>query len=136
MANPYKRVPPDQRLLLTRPEAVRLLGVGRETFEHLVDDGEITPVLIGKREHFARSDIEEFVTRRQDEWRSAREGAGRSYRNTATGGRIARGSITGSRCRVIELAEALKRTTPSSPPKSLSGSGKRRPKKPGSAGDL
>ena len=55
---------PPARLLLTVPEAARLLAVGRTSVYQLVWDGEITPVRIGRSVRFTLAELERFVNER------------------------------------------------------------------------
>lgn len=51
-------------LLLTVPEAARLLAVGRTSIYHLIWDGELTPVRIGRCVRLPVAELERFVNER------------------------------------------------------------------------
>lgn len=55
---------PDSPMLLTIPEAARLLAIGRTTLYSLIDRGELRAVAIGRARRIPRSALQEFVEAR------------------------------------------------------------------------
>ncbi len=51
-------------LLLTVPEAARLLAVGRTSLYQLIWAGELAPVRIGRSVRFTLAELERFVAER------------------------------------------------------------------------
>lgn len=51
-------------LLVDSKQAALLLGIGRTTLYVLIDDGEVTPVRIGRSVRFPLADLERFVAER------------------------------------------------------------------------
>lgn len=51
-------------LLVTAPQAPRILSIGRTALYHLIWDGELTPVHIGRSVRFSVEELEAFVERR------------------------------------------------------------------------
>ena len=51
-------------LLVTAPQAARILSIGRTALYHLIWDGELTPVHIGRSVRFSIGELEAFVKRR------------------------------------------------------------------------
>ena len=51
-------------LLVTVPEAARLLAVGRTSLYQLIWDGELTPVRIGRSMRLTMAELERFVNER------------------------------------------------------------------------
>ena len=56
-------------LLLTVPEAARLLAIGRSAVYQLIWNGELTPVRIGRSVRFAVTELERFVAERAEDIR-------------------------------------------------------------------
>ena len=54
--------------LLSRKQAMALLGVGKTKFRELVKAGEFTPVMIGDKQQFRPEDIEAYVIRQQEKY--------------------------------------------------------------------
>lgn len=55
---------PDYPMLLTIPEAARLLAVGRTTLYALIGRGELQAVAIGRARRIPRAALQEFVEAR------------------------------------------------------------------------
>ena len=73
------RTPGDPRpLLVSVEQATRLLGVGRTTLYHLVRQGQVTPVKIGRAVRFPVAEIEQFVARLIDNTSGPGVGADRA----------------------------------------------------------
>ena len=53
-------------LLVTATQAARTLSIGRTALYHLIWDGELTPVHIGRSVRFSVEELEAFVQRRLD----------------------------------------------------------------------
>ena len=51
----------DGPLLLTKDQALSVLGVDQHTLDRLVKAGEIRSIRVGRRNHFRRSDLEAWV---------------------------------------------------------------------------
>ena len=62
---------PRPRLLITAAEAARLLGCSPQTVKRLAERGDLRAVRFGENGHirFRMSEIEEFVTRDEEEAR-------------------------------------------------------------------
>lgn len=56
-------VPFSERLLLTRPEAARVIGVGVTTLDELVAAGQVIACRVGRKPLFHRADLSDFVSR-------------------------------------------------------------------------
>lgn len=53
-------------LLLTVPEAARMLAIGRSALYQLIWNGELTPVRIGRSVRFTPAELERFVAERAE----------------------------------------------------------------------
>jgi excisionase family DNA binding protein len=60
-AESAEELPP---LLLTVPEAARLLAIGKTALYHLIWDGQITPIRIGRSVRFTVAQLERFIADR------------------------------------------------------------------------
>lgn len=52
--------------LLSRKEAMQLLGIGKTKFKSLEDEGEFRAVPIGTKKQYRPEDLEAFVLRQQE----------------------------------------------------------------------
>ena len=52
--------------LITRKQAIALLGIGKTKFRDLVKSGEFKPVPIGAKQQFRPEDLEAYVLRQQE----------------------------------------------------------------------
>lgn len=48
-------------LLVTVPDAARMLAIGRTSVYQLIWDGQLTPIRIGRNVRFAIAELERFV---------------------------------------------------------------------------
>lgn len=55
----------DQRLLFSRKEAAKILGIGETKYKELIGAGEIREIDVGARKLTPRSELEKFVARKQ-----------------------------------------------------------------------
>lgn len=56
-----------EKLLLSVPEALATLGIGRSAFYEMLSDGRITSITIGRRRLVPREALTEFVQKRVQE---------------------------------------------------------------------
>ena len=52
----------DERLLYSRAETCRLLGICLSSLDKLVDQGRLRPLYVGDSPRFSRSELERFAT--------------------------------------------------------------------------
>lgn len=52
--------------LLSRKDAMQLLGIGKTKFKSLEDEGEFRAVPIGTKKQYRPEDLEAFVLRQQE----------------------------------------------------------------------
>lgn len=60
-------------LLVTAPQAARILSIGRTALYQLIWDGQTTPIHIGRSLRFSVDELEAFVQRRLDRANSPSE---------------------------------------------------------------
>lgn len=61
-SHPHRPRPP---LLVTIPQAAKLLAVGRSTVYQLIWDDELTPIRIGRSVRLTIDDLQDYVQRKR-----------------------------------------------------------------------